>query len=30
MLCEIINESDVTFDYVEKTMDSMDTPEGVL
>lgn len=28
-LSEIINESEVTFDYVEKTMDSMDTPEGV-
>lgn len=28
-LSEIINESEVAFDYVEKTMDSMDTPEGV-
>ncbi|MGL4671703.1 YceD family protein [Cetobacterium sp.] len=28
-LSEIINESEVTFDYVEKTMDSIDTPEGV-
>ncbi len=28
-LSEIINESEVTFDYVEKTIDSIDTPEGV-
>ena len=28
-LSEIINESEVTFDYVEKTMESMDIPEGV-
>ncbi|MGL5355879.1 MAG: YceD family protein [Cetobacterium sp.] len=29
-LSEIINESEVTFDYVEKTMDSIDLPEGIL
>lgn len=28
-LSEIINESGLDFSYVEKTMDSMDTPEGV-
>ncbi|MGL5087925.1 MAG: YceD family protein [Cetobacterium sp.] len=29
-LSEIINESEVTFDYVEKTMDSIDIPEGIV